>query len=90
MSRITTILSLAPALLATALLAPALLAAPSALRAQMEKRWTGEYDGRAFAASAPAVGELAPDLALGDLDGRPWSTRLLLGRTVVLVKGSYT
>ncbi|MAG54658.1 MAG: hypothetical protein CMJ83_00035 [Planctomycetes bacterium] len=57
---------------------------------QMEKRWTGRYDGRRFAKAAPAVGAIVPDLALADLEGRPWSLHALLGRTVVLVKGSFT
>lgn len=67
-----------------------LLASAALLPAQMEKRWTGEYDGVAFAEAAPAVGSPAPDLVLRDLAGRPWSLHQLLGSTVVLVKGSYT
>lgn len=68
----------------------ALLACTAALPAQMEKRWTGKYDGMAFARANPAVGATAPDLVLRDLEGRPWSLHQLLGSTVVLVKGSYT
>ena len=67
-----------------------LLAFAAALPAQMEKRWTGKYDGVAFADASPAVGSQTPDLILRDLDGRPWSLHQLLGSTVVLVKGSYT
>jgi hypothetical protein len=58
--------------------------------AQMEKRFFEEYEAKRFAAAAPAVGSEAPDLQLCDLEGRPRSLRALLGRTVVLVKGSYT
>jgi hypothetical protein len=68
----------------------AAFACAAVLPAQMEKRWTGQYDGEAFARAAPAVGTPAPDLVLRDLDGRPWSLHQLLGSTVVLVKGSYT
>ena len=67
-----------------------LLSLATVLAGQMEKRWTGRYDGREFAAAAPAVGTRAPDLSLCDLEGRPWSLHALLGRTVVLVKGSFT
>ena len=67
------------------------IAALSALAtAQMEKRWTGQYDGVAFAEAAPAVGTAAPDLRLCDLEGRPRCLMAELGCTVVLVKGSYT
>ena len=58
--------------------------------AQMEKRWAGRYDGRNFAGVFPAIGSLAPDLVLKDLDGRMWSLREQLGSTIVLVKAAYT
>lgn len=58
--------------------------------AQMEKRENDLYMGAAFAAAAPAVGAAVPDLRLCDLEGRPRALHALLGRTVVLVKGSYT
>jgi hypothetical protein len=64
------------------------LAAVSA--AQMEMRSQSLYDPAAFAAAAPAVGGVAPDLQLCDLAGRPRCLAALAGRTVVLVKGSYT
>jgi hypothetical protein len=65
-------------------------AAVAAAAAQMEKRSSGQFDAEAFAAAATAVGSSAPDLQLCDLEGRPRSLFALLGRTVVLVKGSYT
>lgn len=65
-----------------------LLASP--LLAQMEMRAADLYDPSTFAAAAPAVGSEAPDLRLCDLEGRPRALQALLGRTVVLVKGSFT
>lgn len=61
-----------------------------ALPAQMEKRVADQYDPATFAAAAPAVGAVAPDLQLCDLQGRPRCLKALLGSTVVIVKGSYT
>jgi hypothetical protein len=58
--------------------------------AQMEKRASDQFFDPTFAAAKPAVGTLAPDLVLADLDGRPWSLHELAGRTIVLIKGSYT
>ena len=58
--------------------------------AQMDKRADDLYDAENFAKAKPAVGTKAPDLVLTDLDGRPWSLEEQQGRTVVLVKGSYT
>ena len=72
-----------PALLALATLA-------TTATAQMEKRGEGGYDPGAFRRAAPAVGSVAPDLRLLDLEGRPRSLRAMLGRWVVLIKGSYT
>jgi len=66
-----------------------LLAAAQA-SAQMELRARDLYDAATFAKVAPAVGAAAPDLQLCDLLGRPRCVAALLGRTVVLVKGSYT
>ncbi|NRA95132.1 MAG: hypothetical protein HRU14_02880 [Planctomycetes bacterium] len=65
-----------------------LLAALAA--AQMEKRWTGRYDGVSFAEAAPAVGAFVPDLVLATLDGRVHSLHEHLGRTIVLIKAAYT
>ena len=70
------------------LLTSLLLATP--MLAQMEMRAADLYDPRTFAAAAPAVGSDAPDLRLCDLEGRPRALQALLGRTVVLVKGSFT
>lgn len=58
--------------------------------AQMEKRWTGRYDGVSFAKAAPTVGSLVPDLVLADLDGRAHALHEHLGRTIVLIKAAYT
>ena len=58
--------------------------------AQMGKRWIDHYAGTIFAQAAPAVGTIAPDLCLWDLDGRPRSLHLEFGRTLVLIAGSYT
>ena len=66
----------------------ALVAAPA--RAQMELRQADLYDPSTFAAFFPAVGDDCPDLRLCDLTGRPRSLAALRGRSVVLVKGSFT
>ena len=66
------------------------IASMATAAAQMEKRASGQFDAEVFAAAAPAAGVAAPDLQLCDLEGRPRSLQALLGRTVVLVKGSYT
>ncbi|MBK8097694.1 MAG: hypothetical protein IPK26_11340 [Planctomycetes bacterium] len=62
----------------------------AALPAQMEKRLLDRYAASEFARQAPAVGEIAPDLRLWDLRGRPRSLALERGRTLVLIGGSYT
>lgn len=62
----------------------------AAASAQMELRQADLYDPATFAAFAPAVGDDCPDLRLCDLTGRPQSLTALRGRTVVLVKGSFT
>ena len=66
----------------------ALAAAP--LAAQMEKRDTALYSKAALLSTNPAVGEVAPDITLVDVDGRPWALSSFKGRTVVLIKGGYT
>ncbi|MGE3173242.1 MAG: hypothetical protein AB7O97_11510 [Planctomycetota bacterium] len=70
-------------------LAAALLLAPASL-AQMEKRAAGLYEPARFAAAAPAIGSMAPDLVLSDLDGRPQALSSWRGRVVVLIKGGFT
>lgn len=62
----------------------------AALPAQMELRVSGNYDVETFRKAVPALGSVAPDLVLHDLDGRPWSLGQQLGSFVVLVKGSFT
>ncbi|MBL8734934.1 MAG: hypothetical protein JNL12_00775 [Planctomycetes bacterium] len=62
----------------------------AAATAQMELRQADLYDPVTFAAFAPAVGDDCPDLRLCDLTGRPRALAALRGRTVVLVKGSFT
>lgn len=66
------------------------LAMAATAPAQMELRQADLYDPTTFAAFAPAVGDDCPDLRLCDLTGRPQSLTALRGRTVVLVKGSFT
>lgn len=67
----------------------ALLAAAN-VGAQMELRARDLYDAATFAKVAPAVGSTVPDMQLCDLPGRPRCLLALRGRTVVVVKGSYT
>lgn len=67
-----------------------LVLATAPARAQMELRQADLYDPATFAAFAPAVGDDCPDLWLCDLTGRPRALAALRGRTVVLVKGSFT
>jgi hypothetical protein len=61
----------------------------SALPSQMEKR-SDELYSKAFATAAPALGTPVPDLALSDVDGRPWALSALKGSIVVIVKGGFT
>lgn len=56
---------------------------------QMEKR-SDELYGKAFAATNPAVGSQVPDLALCDLEGRPWALSMMKGSTVVVIKSGFT
>lgn len=69
-------------------LAMAILA--TTIVAQMEKRNDMLYDRAAFLLAEPALGTMAPDLCLQDLDGRLWSLEQMRGRTVVLIKGGFT
>lgn len=62
----------------------------AALTAQMEKRAEDLYDRAAFRADAPAVGTMAPDLVLSDLDGRLQALSALRGRVVVIIKAGFT
>ena len=57
---------------------------------QMEKRWSGLFQLSKYEREAPAVGKDAPPLPLFDLDGRPRSLDLEVGRHVVLLAGSFT
>ena len=60
------------------------------IAAQMEKRWSDQYDTTRFALANPAVHSTAPDLRLKDLHGRSRSLHAERGRTIVLIAGSYT
>lgn len=73
---LTGTLSAAPALAATA--------------PQMEKRDRELFERQAFERAAPKLGRSSPDLCLETLEGRPWSLAQELGKTVVLVKASFT
>lgn len=80
-----------PALAGMLALAGPLASPPSSpLASQMEKRERELFERRAFEQQAPALETLAPDLCLEGLDGRPWSLGQRLGKTVVLVKASFT
>ena len=57
---------------------------------QMEKRWSGLFHLSEYEQQAPAVGKKAPPLQLFDLDGRPRSLTVEIGRRVVLLAGSFT
>lgn len=74
--------------LAAALSALTLFA--DALPAQMEKRAEGLYDPVTFRAEYPAVGTLAPDLVLTELDGRLQALSAWRGRVVVVIKAGFT
>ncbi len=58
--------------------------------AQMEKRTEDLYDPAAFRGAAPAVGTVAADFVVADLEGRPVALSSFRGRTLILVKGGYT
>lgn len=60
------------------------------LPAQMEKRDRELYDRAAFLAAAPALGSMAPDLVLADLEGRLHALSSYRGRVLVLIKGGFT
>jgi hypothetical protein len=62
----------------------------SVTSAQMEKRDREGFERRAFEQQAPALGAVVDDLLLQRIDGRPWSLGQQLGKTIVLVKASYT
>jgi len=57
---------------------------------QMELRENEEYDAAQFAASKPAVGEVAPALNLKTLDGKMVSLKDYLGKNIVVIKSGYT
>lgn len=64
--------------------------AGAALPAQMEKRDDAFYDRQRFLKAEPAVGTMAPDLVLTDLDGRPQALSQWRGRIVVVIKAGFT
>ena len=68
----------------------ATLTLTAALCGQMEKRWSGLFHLSKYERQAPAVGTTAPELQLFDLEGRPRSLKLEIGRRVVLLAGSFT
>ena len=58
--------------------------------AQMGLRENDLFASQAFATVGPAVGSLAPELDLTDLDGNPVTLESYRGQVVVLVKGGFT
>ncbi len=60
------------------------------LPAQMEKRDGELYDRATFLAAAPALGSMASEIVLADLDGRLHALSSYRGRIVVLIKGGFT
>lgn len=58
--------------------------------AQMGLRENDLFNSRAFETVGPAIGSLAPELELTDLDGNSVSLKSYRGQVVVLVKGGYT
>jgi len=60
------------------------------LPAQMELRDAVSYERRQFLITAPAVGTMAPDLVLTDLDGELHALSAWRGRVVVLIKAGFT
>lgn len=57
---------------------------------QMEKRNCELYLTKEFLQAKPAVGSVAPDLALTTLDGTEVRLSDYLDKTIVIVKGGYT
>lgn len=57
---------------------------------QMEKRETELYLERQFAEAKPAVGEPAPDMVLGTLDGQTVALTDYRGTHIVVIKAGYT
>ncbi|MBL8756127.1 MAG: hypothetical protein JNK15_22730 [Planctomycetes bacterium] len=64
--------------------------AAAALPAQMEKRDDALFERQRFLQAEPAVGTMAPDLVLIDLDGRPHALSQWRGRIVVVIKAGFT
>lgn len=62
----------------------------SAAATQMELRVGELYERDRFLSAHPAVGTMAPDLVLTDLEGRMQALSSLRGRFVVVVKGGFT
>lgn len=68
----------------------AALSFAAALPAQMELRDMELFQRQRFEQQAPALGVEVPDLCLERVDGRPWSLAQQLGKSVVLIKASFT
>lgn len=57
---------------------------------QMGLRENDLFAPHRFAKVGPAIGSLAPELELTDLEGKKVSLKSYRGKVVVLVKGGYT
>lgn len=62
----------------------------AAANGQMEKRECELYLTKEFAEAFPAVGSLAPEITLVDLDGQAVDLSSYRGKTIVVIKGGYT
>ncbi len=57
---------------------------------QMEKREDELYRLNMFMVSYPAVGQMAPDLEIKNMEGETVSLSDYRGKNLVLIKGGYT